>query len=101
MRDQPFRYTDYHPGSLRLASVEALLRPRSPAVNIIEYRNLQLNENPALTSNRPKYAAISHVWQATEEVNRLATRANRPFVIEIGNGEYYQASWIGLIQAPM
>ena len=94
---QPFRYPEYDPGSLRLVSVAALLRPGIPAIKITEWRNLYLEENPTLTINRPTYAAISHVWKATEVVTRLS--ANRPFDIDIGNGELYHASWLGLIQA--
>ena len=46
---EPFRYSAYYSGSVRLASVEALLRPGTPTINIIEWRDLELEENPVLT----------------------------------------------------
>lgn len=97
--DNPFSYIDYSPGSLRLASVEALLRTRNPAIEIFEYRALELEENPELTIDRPTYAAISHVWEETEEVIRLSSKTNRHFYIDIGNGNQHHASWHGLTQA--
>jgi hypothetical protein len=99
MHNEPFRYTSYDAGSLRLATVEALLRPGNPAINIVEWRNLKLEGNPTLTVNRPSYAAISHVWKATKEVERLSSLANQPFEIDIGNGNHYTGSWHGLVQA--
>jgi Heterokaryon incompatibility protein (HET) len=95
----PFRYPNYDAGALRLIDIESLLRP-DPAIDIIECRNLKLHENPSLTKFRPRYAAISHVWKASEEVKRLSSLSNRPFRIDIKNhSEQYSASWHGLIQA--
>jgi hypothetical protein len=95
-----FRYNSYNPGSLRLIAREPLLFPESPMIDIIEWSNLKLETNPTNTRCLPRYAAISHVWKSSDEVNRIASEVNRPIQITIEDGRSaHEISWHGLIQA--
>jgi hypothetical protein len=49
-------------------------------------------------SNYPTYAAISHVWDMSEEVKRIAGEAGRPLHVEIPEG-LHTISWHGLQEA--
>lgn len=50
-------------------------------------------------SDLPMYAAISHIWDPSEEVKRISRMANRPLNIDIGSDRPHTISWHGLIQA--
>src|SRR5436305_13691003 len=95
-----FHYSSYEPGSLRLIAREPLLFVNGPMVDIIEWKNLKLETDPTNTRCRPSYAAISHVWKSSDEVDRIASAVNRPLQITIDDdGSTHEISWHGLIQA--
>ena len=85
-----FRYGSYNPGSLRLIAREPLLFPESPMIEIIEWSNLKLETNPTNTRYRLNYAAISHVWKSSHDVNRIASEVNRPIRITIEDGSAHE-----------
>src|SRR5215471_2257164 len=78
-------------GALRLISVSHLLKP-DPAIHLSEFpEHLQ----------KPTYAAVSHVWDQSEEVKKISASVNRPLAIDTGkaDGAPHVISWHGLIQA--
>ncbi|KAI1158094.1 hypothetical protein F5B18DRAFT_113950 [Nemania serpens] len=61
-----------------------------------EWRDLDLNKRG---DKFPKYAAISHSWTPSTEVQRLSSIANRPLEIHVAQESPHQISWHGLCQA--
>ena len=88
--------SNYVDGALRLIIVDDLLSPQDAIISVSEWRDVELSR---AGEGIPKYAAISHSWAPSKEVERLSSIANRPLRIDIGNGKYHQISWHGLCQA--
>jgi hypothetical protein len=107
----PWRYGDRTEGAFRGISVAGLLNP-SPYIDLYEWRD-GLNGNGPLRQPvkdkhfRPKYAAISHVWGASEAVRKTTKSANRPLRIyteaKAADGKMIpdeiEICWQGLVQA--
>ena len=83
-------------GALRLITVDDLLSPKNATISVSEWRKVDLSRNGEVI---PKYAAISHSWAPSKEVERLSSIANRPLRIDIGNDKCHQIGWHGLCQA--
>jgi ankyrin repeat protein len=94
-------------GALRLISVKKLLASTSSStIELFEWSGLKTwpRDDPTrlagtLPRQWPRYAAISHVWQPSEDAARLANEANRPLKIEVDKPEPHEISWLGLVQA--
>lgn len=94
-KNKLWSYTEnFVAGALRLVSVQQLLSPDGCTISLLEWRDFDWAQH-----EQPSYAAISHVWQASEEVARISDSVNRPLVIDIGQGASHTISWHGLIQA--
>jgi len=107
----PWRYGDRNEGAFRGISVAGLLLP-SATIDLHEWRdgvygNGSLRQPVKDKLFRPKYAAISHVWAASEAVQESTKSANRPLRIykedkgadgKIIPGEI-EICWQGLVQA--
>jgi len=94
-------------GALRLISVKKLLASTSSStIELFEWSGLKTwpRDDPTrlagtLPRKWPRYAAISHVWEPSEDAARLANEANRPLQIDVGKREPHRISWLGLVQA--
>ena len=86
--------TNHTDGALRLVRVDSLLDKHNPAINLDEFRDLQWG-----STQKPLYAAISHVWEQSRSVRRITKRINRPLEIETEGGRSHTISWHGLVQA--
>lgn len=91
-------------GAFRLVSVAELLDPKDPRIHLTEWHDLgfprdgirlELGDPPDM----PRYCALSHVWQPSEDAAEISERANRPLLIEVGEAKLHKISWLGLIQA--
>ncbi|KAK5657620.1 hypothetical protein OQA88_2692 [Cercophora sp. LCS_1] len=97
----------YTPGALRLVSVRKLLAAAGTSViELWEWtggalwpRDAGVRLVAALPPQWPRYAAISHVWAASDDAARLARDADRPLHIQVGGPEPHTISWMGLVQA--
>ena len=78
--------------------MDALLHPKYATIHLFEFSDLQLNWDMEVT-DLPIYAAISHVWDPSDEVIRISRNVNRPLNIDTGNDKPHTISWHGLIQA--
>ncbi|KAJ2980184.1 hypothetical protein NQ176_g2793 [Zarea fungicola] len=85
-------------GALRLIRVSDLLPSSECSAKIVlsEWSELDLTQK---SDSFPKYAAISHCWSPSPEVQRLSAIANRPLAIDLGQGTTHMVSWHGLCQA--
>ena len=94
-------------GALRLISVKKLLSSTGPAtIELVEWSSLKAwpRDDPTrfgdmLPRQWPRYAAISHVWEPSEDAARFANEANRPLQIDVGGSAPHTISWLGLVQA--
>jgi len=82
-------------GALRLLSVDTLLRGDHSSIDIYEWSNIDWHYP---TPQLPEYAAISHVWEQSEEVTEICKRVNEPLHINVGD-RIHTISWYGLRQA--
>ncbi|KAK3339930.1 ankyrin repeat-containing domain protein [Lasiosphaeria hispida] len=96
------------PGALRLVSVRKLLAAvGTGVVELWEWtgwdawwpRDDEARLVADLPPQWPRYAAISHVWAASDDAARLARDADRPLHIQVGGPELHAISWLGLVQA--
>ncbi|RYP15646.1 hypothetical protein DL766_009358 [Monosporascus sp. MC13-8B] len=96
------------PGALRLVSVRKLLAAAGTGViELWEWtgwdawwpRDDEARLVVALPPQWPRYAAISHVWAASDDAARLARDADRPLHIQVDGPEPHAISWLGLVQA--
>jgi ankyrin repeat protein len=93
-------------GALRLISVKKLLDSTNPVIDLLEWSKIEAwprddaarfgHEHPR---QWPRYAAISHVWEPSEDAARISNKANRPLHIDIGSLVPHTMSWLGLAQA--
>lgn len=81
------------PGALRLIQVAPLLPKTRPRLVLDEFSSIALD----LDDSRPKYAAISHIWQPSPAVARSVN--TRPIYIILERGETHVISWHGLMEA--
>lgn len=93
-------------GAFRLISVAELLNKDNTEICLTEWYDLSFPRDglgPSLERgappDTPRYCAISHVWQASEDVARRSKDGNRPLEIDLGNGRFHTISWLGLVQA--
>ena len=90
------------PGAFRCISVSDMLSSTSPAVCVFEWGG-DIGVQPVADENfRPNYAAISHVWKASDAVKGICKGINRPLNIETekeGLIQLHEISWHGLVQA--
>jgi ankyrin repeat protein len=93
-------------GSLRLFSVEMLLQPGSSQIDLYEWAGLDSWVDPSSIRSglewplgMPGYAAISHVWDPSDEVRRISQEVNRPLMVDTEKPTPHIISWHGLIQA--
>ncbi|EXJ57526.1 hypothetical protein A1O7_07874 [Cladophialophora yegresii CBS 114405] len=93
-------------GLFRLISVSALLCKDNPELFLTEWAGLDfphdglddfLPTNPP--PHMPRYCAVSHVWQPSEDAARRSNQANRPLRVKLRNGTFHTISWLGLVQA--
>jgi hypothetical protein len=91
-------------GAFRAFSVADLLGPKA-FIRLSEWKDLRHGdaraEHPA---NYPKYAAISHVWEESDDTIRIANEKERPLWIKIedkpiGKQRFKKISWYGLVEA--
>jgi hypothetical protein len=83
------------PGAFRAVSVKDLQR-HPPKINLYEWPELRRPSSKVKYSiNFPEYAAISHVWEKSEEVKRLANAAKSDLEIHTDDG-MNTISWLGL-----
>ena len=88
------RSTDRQPGAFRVVSVGSLIA--TPAiVQLIEWNSLAWDTSPQSL----KYAAISHVWKASDNVQKICEEVGRPLLIMTKESAPHEISWHGLIQA--
>ncbi|RDW65848.1 uncharacterized protein DSM5745_09587 [Aspergillus mulundensis] len=80
--------SDYVDGALRLFRVDDLLSQDSTIV-LLEWRDLDVSQRG---DGFPTYAAISHSWSPSVEVQKLSSIANRPLDIDIGQDAPHQIS---------
>jgi hypothetical protein len=93
---QTWRYSNIGvPGAFRGLLVNDLLSPESKVVRLFEWRNIDWSRAESI----PKYAAISHVWKLSPDVEKVANEANEPLNVDIGNGGIHTLSTFGLGQA--
>ncbi|KFY57777.1 hypothetical protein V496_06324, partial [Pseudogymnoascus sp. VKM F-4515 (FW-2607)] len=83
----------YSPGALRLIQVAPLLPKTRPRLVLDEFYSIALD----LDDSRPKYAAISHIWQPSPAVARSVN--TRPIYIILERGETHVISWHGPMEA--
>jgi Heterokaryon incompatibility protein (HET) len=83
------------PGAFRGLLVKDLLSPGSKVVRLFEWTNIEWSRAETI----PKYAAISHVWKLSPDVEKAANEANEPLKVDIGNGRIHTLSTFGLGQA--
>src|ERR1700737_3212737 len=87
----PWTNTD---GYFRLLLVDPLLYGRgSSALHVTHFYM------PNDWAHVPRYAAISHVWDSSDEVLEAASTANRPLFVDTGDKQPKDISWHGLQQA--
>jgi hypothetical protein len=96
---KPWKYSsDFIPGALRLVAVEPLLRSGLSEIHLYEFDGLSLYSLG--TTSTSSYACISHVWEASLEVQRISRHENRPLGIYLSDSEpNHTISWHGLTQA--
>lgn len=96
---KPWKYSsDFVPGALRLVAIEPLLRSGLGEIHLYEFDGLSLDSLNTISAS--SYACISHVWEASVEVQRISRRENRPLSIYLGDTQpNHTISWHGLIQA--
>lgn len=93
-KHDPFRQR----GAFRAISV-ADLRSSPPKIKLFEWKELaQYGTAANLQKNYPAYAAISHVWNQSDEVIALAKSVDRWLRIGLDNGSH-SISWHGLREA--
>lgn len=92
-------------GSLRLITAADLLH-KNPEIVLSEWSDLSFprsgldgRQHHDPPPDMPRYCAISHVWQPSEETARRSRDANRPLRVELRNGGVHEVSWLGLVQA--
>lgn len=108
-QSQIWRYNDAgSPGALRLISVSALLRGGKILlyewpVDMILPRDGNRLYSKISQAPIPRYAALSHVWEASPAATRAADKANKPLRIDCGGPKQYvhTISWLGLFQAAL
>ena len=86
------------PGAVRFITVNEILQD-DPRIVLSQWKDLDLGQEG---HKIPKYAAISHSWSPSDEVQRLSWNASRPLDIEVGEVGHetiHQISWHGLRQA--
>lgn len=90
--------SNYVDGALRLLSVNDLLplSRKDGTIVLSEWRDLDLSQK---SDKVPKYAAISHSWTPSAEVQKLTSIVNRPLNIDTGPDGPHEISWHGLCQA--
>lgn len=93
-------------GAFRLVSVLELLSKDNPRIRLTEWYNLSFPRDglgPGLERDAPpdmpRYCAISHVWEASEDAGQRSKEANRSLEIDLGKGRVHTISWLGLVQA--
>src|SRR5271154_1492513 len=95
---KPWKYSSgFIPGAVRLVAVEPLLRYGSSEIHLYEFEGLSLHSLGTISAS--SYACISHVWEASLEVQRISRLANRPLSIYLNDSELnHTISWHGLTQ---
>ncbi|KAM6495080.1 hypothetical protein JOM56_009703 [Amanita muscaria] len=83
------------------AFVVADLQRTTPIITLTEWTDLVHGQKRARHSkNYPNYAAISHVWDPSNETLGTAKHARRPLKVRIKDKPYTQViSWHGLVEA--
>jgi hypothetical protein len=80
-------------GGFRLIAMDGLLAARR-SLSLFEWSNVDWTQ----PTGAPKYVAISHVWEPSEEVARISNLKNQPLLIDVGD-RIHKISWYGLVQA--
>jgi hypothetical protein len=88
-------------GALRLVSVEGILNPKLARIDLTEWTNSHIWPERGDSSGIgiPRYAALSHVWESSEEVMSICAAADRPLSVDTGKSKPHVISWLGLTQA--
>ena len=97
----PSNSNSYVPGALRLIRIDTLLAhgySEYHVIHLVEFRELNLDWQMR-ADDLPTYAAISHVWDQSDDVMRISRTINRPLYIDTGENMPHVISWHGLIQA--
>ena len=82
------RSTDRQSGAFRVVSVESLLATLA-IVRLIESTNLAWDTCPQSL----KYMAISHVWKASDNVQKICEEVGRPLLIMTKEPAPHEISW--------
>lgn len=89
-------------GAFRALSVEDLCKS-PPVIRLSEWADLRSTSVQGVNepANYPPYAAISHVWEPSEETARIAKDAGRPLSIIVAEDppKTHEISWHGLVEA--